>query len=166
MDFLLRRTPMVVLALGLLASRANAVAPEVHDEGKFFSAEAIKKANRQIREIMRKYEHDLLVETFPAVPGEQSSRVRAMKPEDRAKFFQNWARDRMDATVVNGVYILLCKDPAYLELRFTDRVRYAFDKEEAAKLKELLLERLKAKKYDEALLDTVEFVRTRFAKAK
>src|SRR2546430_858559 len=67
---LLRTAAVQAAVWALLAGAALAVAPEVRDQGKFFSPEALKKADEQIREIYRKYGQDVLVETFNTVPGE------------------------------------------------------------------------------------------------
>jgi hypothetical protein len=145
--------------------RAIAVAPEIKDGGKFFSADAVKKADKQIREIARKYDRDLLIETFATIPGEQAERVKALSPEERAKFFRNWATDRAEIAVVHGVYILVCKEPAFLEIIITKRGHSAFDPPAFAKLRELLLKAFRDKHYDEGLQSAVEFVRERFAAA-
>jgi uncharacterized membrane protein YgcG len=142
-----------------------AVAPEIKDDGKFFSAEAVKKANKQIREIARKYERDLLIETFPTVPGGQAERVKAMAPEERDKFFLNWASDRAEAAVVHGVYILVCKEPAHLEVVITKKAKTVFDKEAFQKLRDLLLKHFREKHYDEGLQAAVDFVQEKLAGA-
>jgi hypothetical protein len=156
----LSSTMMIALTL---TSWALAVAPEIKDGGKFFSADAIKKANKEIREIAKKYDRDLLIETVATIPGDQAERVKAMTREERAKFFRNWATDRADVAVVHGVYILICKEPAFLEIIFTPRGRQAFDKESFEKLRELLLKSFHEKRYDEGLQSAVDFVRDRFA---
>src|SRR5438045_122573 len=81
----------VLLIALVFAGRTIAVAPEIRDGGKFFSGEAIKKANKEIHEIAKKYDRDLLIETFATIPGEQAERVKNMSHEERAKFFRNWA---------------------------------------------------------------------------
>src|SRR5262245_55722058 len=93
----------VLLALSLPAlfgltvvSRVFAVAPEIKDEAKLFSPEAVKKANEQIKDIARKHGLDLLVETFNTVPGDQAAKVKDLPREERVKFFQNWAKDRIN----------------------------------------------------------------------
>jgi uncharacterized membrane protein YgcG len=153
---------VVVLSCG---GRTLAVAPEIKDGGKFFSADAVKKADKQIREIAREYDRDLLIETFATIPGEQAERVKALAPEERAKFFRNWAKDRAEAAVVRGVYILVCKDPSFLEIFVTSRARTAFDKQSIQKLRDLLLKAFREKRYDEGLQSAVDLVRERFAAA-
>jgi uncharacterized membrane protein YgcG len=157
----------VALVAGLLFSgRAAAVAPEVKDEAKFFSPEAVKKANKQIHEIARKYGKDLLVETLPAVPGDQAAKVKAMSTEEREKFFHNWAADRAEAAVVNGVYIMVVKDPAHLQIDITPKATSAFPKEEFDKLRAMLLAKFRNKQFDEGLLEAVRMVDERFAAAQ
>jgi uncharacterized membrane protein YgcG len=146
-------------------SRVAAVAPEIKDGGKFFSAEAIQKAAKQIRDIAHDYDRDLLIETFATIPGEQAERVKALSPEERAKFFHNWATDRAEAAVVHGVYILVCKEPRFLEIVFTSRGRAAFDRPAFEKLRAMLVKAFREQHYDEGLLSAVQFVRERFAAA-
>jgi uncharacterized membrane protein YgcG len=147
----------------IFTGRALAVAPEIRDDGKFFSADAIRKANKEIREIAKKYDRDLLIETVPTIPGDQAERVKAMPREERARFFRNWATDRADVAVVHGVYLLVCKEPAFLEIIITERARQAFDKESREKLRALLLRSFHEKRYDEGLQSAVDLVRDRFA---
>ena len=78
------------LGLTILASAA-AVAPVIKDDGKFFSEEAVKKANAQIRKIAQDYNKDLLVETVAEIP---AALKNDYKPENKKEFFEKWARDR------------------------------------------------------------------------
>jgi uncharacterized membrane protein YgcG len=152
----------LTLAL-FVTSRALAVAPQIKDDGKFFSEEAIKKANKQIKDIARNAEKDLLIETVLNVPGDQAERVKNMSREDRQKFFKNWAQDRADAAVVNGVYILVCRDPTYLEVIVTAKARASFGEEAYKKLRDLLLKDFREKKFDEGLQEAVNFVQEKLA---
>jgi hypothetical protein len=149
----------------VFAGWASAVAPEIKDAGKFFSEAAVKKANQEIREIAKKYNRDLLIETFATIPGDQAARVKGLAPEERAKFFRNWAMDRADTAVVRGVYILICREPPSLEFWVTENARQAFDHGAYTKLRTLLLKAFREKQYDEGLQSAVNFVRERFAAA-
>src|SRR5690349_714442 len=71
--------PLVYAVLLAGAGRAAAVAPEGKDEGKFFSADAIKKANEQIHELTRKTGKDLLIETYATVPTDQVEKVKSCR---------------------------------------------------------------------------------------
>ncbi len=155
----------LVISLLLVPSVA-AVAPEIKDEAKFFSAEAVKQANKQIRDLARKYGKDLLVETLPAVPTDQAAKVKAMSTEEREKFFHNWAADRAEAAVVNGVYILVVKDPPHLEIEITAKARSSFTKEQFDKLRGALLGRFRNKQFDEGLQEAIQTVGERLAAAE
>jgi len=159
-----RSKAALALLVGLVVVQNGlAVAPEIKDEAKFFSADAIKKANKQIREIERKFGKDLLIETLPAVPADQAAKVKAMSPEEREKFFRNWAVDRAEAAVVNGVYIMIVKDPAHLEIEISSKARASFSKEEFDKLRSALLGKFRNKQFDEGLQEAVRLVEERFA---
>jgi signal transduction histidine kinase len=148
------------------AGRAGSL--EIKDEGKFFSAEAIKQANEIIREIYGKYDHDLLTETYATVPGDEAERekVKRMNGKEKSEYFRKWAAKRAEAAVVNGVYILICRDPTYFKINVTRKGRSAFESKAFAKLQETILSELRDKRFDEGLLQGVKFVRDRFAAAK
>lgn len=154
---------MISLAL---ARPALAVAPVIKDEGRFFSADAIKKADDRIREIARKYDTDLLVETFESVPADQLEKVKSMSGKERSDFFHRWAQERMKEAVVKGVYVLVCRNPTYLYIDITPSARLALDDDAFRKLRQLLLEDFRAKKYDEGLEAAIKFVEQRLAPAK
>jgi uncharacterized membrane protein YgcG len=154
-----RRVLLLALVLDLtLIGRAAAVAPQIKDEAKFFSADAVKKANEQIRDIARKYGRDLLIETFPKVPDDQAEKVKAMSKAEREKFFVQWAERRMSDEVVNGVYILICKSPSHLQVRVSRKAESAFSRQDRDELARKLLGDFREKRYDEGLQAAVKFV--------
>lgn len=150
---------LVVVCLPLAA---RAVAPLVRDEAKLFGPEAVRRANDAARLIMQASGRDLLVETFPGVPVTPGAdKVKAMSRDERTKFFNGWASARVDATAANGVYILVCKDPPYVEVEITPKTRPLFDGDARQRLVELLLSHFRQKKYDDGLDAAVAFVRQR-----
>lgn len=166
-----RATTLLALPLAALVSlalpdRAAAVAPEILDNAKFFSPDAVKKANEQIREIARKHGFDLLIETFETVPGDQAAKVKDLSTEERTKFFQNWSKDRMNHHVVNGVYILICKAPQSLRVELSERANPRFGDKFINEVVKALVAELKAKKYDEALQTAVKHTQERLASSK
>ena len=66
--------------LGLIAPAFAAVAPLIKDGGKFFSADAVAKANEKIKKIAQTYNKDLLIETFADIPDDLK---KDYKPEDK-----------------------------------------------------------------------------------
>jgi hypothetical protein len=164
----LGRFAVVAAAWLVFVSPAAADAPEVKDEGKFFSAEAIKKANEVIREIYKKYEQDLLVETYATVPGgaEEAEKVKKMTAEERSSYFKKWAAKRADDAALKGVIILICKDPATITPGCTSKAQKIFDLRARTKLKSDLSAKFKEKKFDDGLLDLVKYVNDSYKAGK
>src|SRR3954453_5044068 len=104
------------LLAGCLATAGRAAAvspPPVKDEGKFFSAEALDKANRKIKQIYQRFQKDVVIETFAAIPTDLEKKY---KEEEKARFFNEWARKRAEELGVNGIYILICRKPGRVEV--------------------------------------------------
>jgi hypothetical protein len=137
---------------------ARAVPPVIKDDAKFFGPEAVQKANDLIKEITRKSGKDLLIETVPAVPADQLAKVKGMSHEERDRFFSDWANQRVKDAVVNGVYILVTKEPAHVQVEVTPQARSVFDRRTRDQLIQILLTKFREKKFDEGLLDAVRFV--------
>jgi uncharacterized membrane protein YgcG len=161
----LGRSATVVAFWLVLAGRVVADAPEVKDEAKYFSADAIKQANEMIREIYAKSERDLLIETYATVPGDDDERekVRKMSADEKRDYFRKWAEKRTDAAVVKGIYILICKDPPQLQIKITKKALPVFHDRAGARLYKIMLDSFNAKKFDEGLLAGVKYVRDSFA---
>jgi hypothetical protein len=148
--------PAVLAGWLCLAAPALAVAPEVKDEAGLFSAEAVKRANETIADIDKRFKKDLAIETFKAVPEGKESEL---KGQGRERFFARWAEDRMAAMRGDGVYVLICANPTWLEVTVgKETLKKDFLRSDADKLRRDMVAGLKAKKADQALLDGVRFV--------
>ena len=160
--------PLAALFGLTVVSRAFAVAPEIKDEAKMFSAEAVKKANEQIKDIARKHHLDLLVETFTTVPGDQVAKVKDLPREERVKFFQTWAKDRMNHHVVNGVYVLICKEPPFVRVEVSDGTiaRQRFGTAFGGEMGKMFLEEFREKRFDEGLLKAVKMTQDKLGETK
>ena len=100
------------LLLALLVGGAKAASGNgVHDDAKFFSDNAISQATAVIDQIDRKHQKDLLIETIPSVSDDQQTQLQS---EGKEAFFHNLAVSHANQQGVRGVYILICKDPAYV----------------------------------------------------
>lgn len=150
----------------LAADRVAAVAPEVRDEGKFFGAEAIKKANEAIVEIARKADKDLLIETFASVPADDVEKVKDMTGDQRAAYFRKWAEDRVRARVVNGIYILICREPTRFQIIITEKARSTFSGADERRLQGAIIMEFREKRFDEGLLAAVKVVRDKLVGSK
>ncbi len=152
------------LAWGLFAAGALAVAPEVRDQGKFFSPEAIKKADEQIREIYRKHNLDLLIETYNTVPGGDVEKLKAMDAKGRNEFFIKWVEQRTRERAVNGIYILVTKEPRHLMVGRVGRGESAFSGEFRRKVYDAMVDELKRGRFDESLQAAVRLVEQQLSK--
>jgi len=160
-----RCIPWLVVAICLiLAGQAMAVAPEIRDEGKFFSPEAIKKANEQIRELYVKYGKDLLIETFPSVPADQRDKVMAMNGKEREEYFHQLAVTRATQQVVKGIYIRITRQPKFLNVESTPDSHELFDSEFKTQLRQTLLKGFRANEFDDGLAHALKTVQERLAK--
>ena len=165
------RTPYRALAAltvlaGWLAAAAPvsamAVAPVIKDEGKFFSEGAVDNANNKIREIHHDFGKDLLIETFASVPADLAKDVDLQDKEARSKFFEKWARERAREADANGISILICKSPAHIQVEVGNHTREKdFTLKDRDELAKILIEKFREKKYDEGLLEAVDFVAKR-----
>ncbi len=136
---------------------------KVKDEGKFFTPEAVERANREIAQISHRYGRDLLVETYPGVPAEDADRVKGMSAADRLAYFRGWARKRAEAERVNGVVILACRAPATLYVLVTQGARGVVTADEEKQVHAALLAKFKEKEYDAGLAEAVRLVGAAFA---
>lgn len=167
---LARFRPVVVLfafaLCGIGMAPETPVAPEIRDDGKFFSAEAIKKADARIREIARKYERDLLIETFATVPRDDEEKVKAMDAKARADYFLQWAKKRVQDRVVNGAYVLICKEPRWLRVGVVEREPHKFPPGSSASLEKVIAKEFAQGQFDDGLDQAVRWVEEKLAKAK
>jgi hypothetical protein len=149
--------PALLLAgwLGPAGPASAVYPPPIKDDGKFFSPEALDKANKKVREVYADTGIDLVIETFPAIPEDLKKKSEELGKE---KFFLEWARRRAEDLGVRGVYILICKSPGRVEV-FVDKqtARKAFTTADRDKLVQKVLTRFKEKQFDAGLLEGVDF---------
>jgi hypothetical protein len=148
------------LVLGLsLGSSAFAIVPQVKDDGKFFSAEAVEKANRVIGEIEHQFHRDLVIETFATVPADKADQVKGMDAKAREEFYHKWALERARSEQLNGVFVLITKEPKHIQAVVGDQTqRKAFTLHDRSRLVEGLTKAFKREAYDTGLLEAVDFV--------
>jgi hypothetical protein len=152
---------LTILVVTMANGRLRAVAPQISDDGHFFSAEAIKRGNAQIHDLMKNFGRDLLIETFATAPKDQLDKLKAMAAEERRKYFHGWATDRAQSAVVNGIYIMVCKDPPHVQVEITPKASAVFDKATRDQLVQELLKNFQAKRFDEGLDAAVRIVKDR-----
>ena len=117
----IRPSPLSVAFIALLFASAPAHAlltGEVRDQAGLFTADTVKQANEIIRAIKHDHNQDVLIETYPGIPKDREAaweKVRGDK-EKRAEFFAQWGRERFKTAEVNGLYILITKEPGHVQI--------------------------------------------------
>jgi S1-C subfamily serine protease len=126
------------------------------DDGKFFSEEAWKKVAPAAEKLLKEKGTDLFVETIMTPWKGDVDKIKAMKPEEREKFFKELADERAKEVKLKGVYILVCKNPSslYVIVPHPDEFPPGF----ATKVKSALLDNFKDKKFDEGLQKAIDIV--------
>lgn len=160
-----RRLLIPALLLGWLGLSAEAFAaksPEIRDEAKLFSSDAVEKANQKIKEIYRDYDKDLFIETVLAIPKNLQDKYKEL---GKGRFFVDWAEKRAADEGVKGIYVLICKEPAHLQVTVNKlRPATAFTRENGQKLSRIMLEKFAERKtdkrFDAGLLAGVDFVQS------
>jgi uncharacterized membrane protein YgcG len=148
--------PLMLLAAGTLASAAsNGVRDEVH----FFSPAAIDQANQIIQQIDEKRGKDLLIETVPQISPDMKSQF---DQQGKNQFFEQWARTRAQSQGVNGVYVLICKDPPHIQVEVGNKTRQKlFTMADRDRMLQILISAFRGKQYDQGLLEAARLVQQR-----
>jgi hypothetical protein len=134
------------------------------DAGKFFSAEAVKLANEESAALAKKFDRDVLIETYASAPADQLPKVRKLEGEAKRLFFRDWTQERQKTLAVNGLVILVCKDPTYLYVEVSESLRTTFDEPTTKELAALLIGKFRTKDYDAGLSEALQFVRKKLEK--
>jgi hypothetical protein len=148
----------------VVAMSVDAVTPEIRDDAKLFSPAAVKKADSIIREIYRQHDRDVLIETFAGVPVADVERFKAMDTSKREGYFLQWAKDRASDRLVNGVYVLICKEPHYLEVGVVEKQPHRFPPGTRDAIKTILRKELKEGRYDEGLAEALKVIESELGK--
>lgn len=155
--------PALVAGWLLLANPVSAITPQVKDDGGFFSAGTVAKADQTIREIKQRFNKDLVIETYKT-PKMGADEVKKMTKEARERYYENWAKTRAEELSVDGILVIITKEPGHVQVGVGPETRKrAFTLGNKDELGRLLLNKFKEKQYDEGLLQGVQFVRTTLA---
>src|SRR5438270_5624940 len=86
----------------------------IHDNAGFFSEATKSEATRNIDQIERRFRKDLVIETFKEIPPEFKMADDAQDKTALNRVYAKWALQQARNLRVNGVYILMTKEPAHL----------------------------------------------------
>lgn len=130
----------------------------IDDKGAFFSDKAKSEASAVVTRSAVKWRRDLRLETFPEIPASVREGVNLQDKAAATQMYEKWARREATNRKVNGVYVLLVKNPSHLQVVVNEEtLQKAFTLADREALVTLMLGRLREKKFDEALLDGVRF---------
>src|SRR5262249_49506295 len=116
-----------------------------------------------IEAIKNLYGKDCVIATAPAIPENRKEIFNKLQEKNRGMFFRGWAMDFMQRELAKDLYILICKEPLHVEIVPSSEVQENILRSKGnAQLHHLLVERLKEKKYDQGLLEAVQFVRSKY----
>jgi uncharacterized membrane protein YgcG len=151
-----RRIGLLAVAVVLISLRlAHAMGAGIQDAAGFFSKDAIATAEQQITAIHQKFGKDLRVETYAHIP---TDRADQYVPEKRHEFFATWAYQRAKALGLDGVIVLICKDPAFLQVEVGERTKQrAFTLANRDHLRELLVTAFRQRQSDDGLRQVVAY---------
>jgi hypothetical protein len=135
----------------------------IQDSGEFFSPEVVSKANDDVRDLYRTKNKDFLIETYLSVPADQLEKVKSSS-EEKTRYFRTWTRERIKAKDVNGLCLIICKNPTFLFCDVSSEARPVFDEQTVKELVDLVRDQFKKKEYDKGLTEAIRFVREKLAK--
>ena len=121
-----------------------------------FRSDAVNEADQIIRQINSRHQRDVLVETIPSVPSDMQVPQQA---QERTRFFEQWADRRASQQGVNGVYVLICKNPSHLQAAVGNATaQRLFTVSDRDELGRRMVAAFKAHEYDQGLLNGVRFI--------
>ena len=155
-----------LFAVLLLTGSALGNSQTIRDTAKFFSDEAEEKAAAAIRKIKAEHGLDVVVETFEK-PSSGAEVPASSDPKTRNSFFARWAEERARTAKVQGVYVLICKEPAHLKVAMRGpTTSKAFATKDRDLLAENFVSHFKKGDFDLGLLTSVAKIDSRLASNK
>lgn len=136
------------------------------DEAKMFSGDAVSKARQEVEAIRHRFGRDVHIETHAAPPEADRERVRGLNAEERMAYFRSWAQKRAHAENVNGVTILISRDPSSLYVNVADAARNVITPEEEKRIREAMLAKFRERRFDEGLDAALKNIRESLADQK
>jgi uncharacterized protein len=146
---------LAALPLLVLSRPASAAKAEAIDNAGFFSPDAVRQANQKLADIDGKYGKQMRVETFAEIPADLR---RQFDPANARQFFQTWARQRAQAAGIEGVFVLICKNPTQIQVEVGKNTLASgvFTLDDRRRMADALLGAFRQKNYDAGLLSAVD----------
>jgi hypothetical protein len=147
----------LLLVSALIVCLPLAARAQVHDNAHIFGPQAVTDAEAAMQRMQDKFGKQFVVETFPAVPDDQKA---ALQQKGKEAFFKDWKVSRAQALKVNGVYVLICMDPKFIDdgAGRETVAKGIFGNGELSTLRSSFRAALHDAKYDQGLADAVDQV--------
>lgn len=157
--FIMMFLPVLALAATWASPVDTRAASGITDDGRFFSANGIRQAEDVIRRNVGHHHSDIRVITVPSIPDDMKDEFAS---QGKSPFFEHWANDLFKRDRVDGVLILICRNPSHLQVEIGDETREkVFQDADRRELISKLTTAFKATQYDQGLLDAVRFIQVR-----
>jgi hypothetical protein len=132
----------------------------VLDEAGLFSPAAIAAARDKIHQIRKEYHCAVLIDTVSRAPAADWSKATSWSGHKRAEYFHGWAKERSRELGVEGIHILICKQPRHVAVvAWPERFEEQFSAKDCTDIERLLTRQL-LRSPDETLLTALDRVRT------
>jgi uncharacterized membrane protein YgcG len=142
-----------------LAALPGPVAGEVKDYARLFTTKGLQDANLLIQDIQRDLSANVVCETFAKAPPLNLKVTLKMGGDPRSQLFQAWMHDRIRAVGADGVYILICRRPRFVQLGYGSQTgQKTFKLGNRQDLRDLFVSQFQQKMYDRGLLEGLGFV--------
>jgi hypothetical protein len=93
---------------------------EVRDHAELFRPEVVTRVNRELQQIGKTYQCDVVIETVRELPEELRAQLdKTRNIREAARLFAGWATEKARDLRLNGVYILISNVPRYHHVQVT-----------------------------------------------
>jgi hypothetical protein len=131
----------------------------VLDEAGLFSPAALAAARDKIHQIRKEYHAAVLIDTVNQPPASDRSKANSWLAWKRAEYFHDWAKVRSQELGVEGIHILICKQPRNIAVvAWPERFEAQFNRNDCTGIERLLKNQLVSSP-DDALLTALDRVR-------
>jgi uncharacterized membrane protein YgcG len=123
-------------------------ADRIIDRAGMFSADAVRSAEDSLQHFKRRTGADVVVETIPdlrAIDGKINPRL---PPTESDRILAKAAKDRAKAKKINGLYILICREPEKLKF---ESARNVINPQDTQAVVQAVMSSLKNREFDGAL---------------
>ena len=149
----------LAIALWCGATATHAQFGGIRDNGAFFSEAAKTEASRQIAEIGTHFNREVVVETFKTIPDDLKQGANLQDRTAVNRLYEQWALRQARQQKVNGIYVLISKEPAHLQVVVGNQTQSTlFNLRDRDALVGVMLAKLRNHKNDDALLEGINLV--------